>query len=124
MNEPTNTDAQDDALRMTRAAAYLDGASDAIDARTQAALVQARVNAAEAARTRRQRFAWGGAGLGFALAASLAVLVVLPEQATQPASGNAVADVLAEQDLALASSDEAIADDMAFVAWLEENPDA
>lgn len=120
MNDDT-----EDATKLARARAHLDDATESIDARTQAALVQARVRAADAVAARRRRYTWGGTGLGLALAASLAVVVVVPRNGAQAPAEGTIADVLAEQDIVLAGDDEAaIADDMAFVAWLEENPDA
>ena len=105
-----------------RAAHFLDAETAAIDSRTRVALADARVRAAAGRRANWLR--WGGGGLGVALAASLAVFVVLPRAGTGTAGNEAMTALLAGDDAALASTEEAaLADDLAFVAWLEENHD-
>lgn len=104
---------QAEALRR-RAAGFLDAETDAIDLRTRVALGDARGRALAA---RRAPLLWGGAGI--ALAAGLAVFVVLPRGSVAPAIDP---DSLAAAELALSGdADIAIDEDLAFIAWLEEN---
>lgn len=113
------------------AARLLDAQAESLDAATLAALTRARHAAGEDARRRRQL--WGGAGLGVALAASLTALVVLPrsgiDQGAPAGAGTpaVVASAFANDEFAEVAlgddSDTALADDLAFVAWLEENHD-
>lgn len=152
-----------DAQLLKTAAQFLDAESDALDASTRAALARARSNAAEARRKQWLQMPWliwGGAGVGAALAASLTVLVILPQGGGNGADAT-VADLLAAQErvfdkkslavnalnaggfnqdgfsdagalsdaealneVALVDdADTALADDLAFIAWLEENHD-
>ena len=122
-----------------RAAAFLDAETEAQDAATRASLARARV-AAGAARRRQwlgpRGMAWGGAGLGLALAASFTALVVLPNAGPQApatdaaltalvdAHGNDAFDAAFNDVASTSDADAALAEDLAFVAWLEENHDA
>ena len=109
----------DPALRR-RAAAFLDEETASLDPATGHALAAARARAAQA--RRQSRVAWGGAGL--ALAAGLAAFVVLPRAGSPDLQAEALAATLIDADVVLASEqDTALADDLAFIAWLEENDD-
>lgn len=113
-----------------KAADFLDAQTAAIDAPTQGALLQARLRACEARRRQWAQtpwLAWGGTGVGVALAASITALVILPGNNTGAAANAdaALAGMLAVQsdfsEVALIEDEEAaLADDLAFVAWLEE----
>lgn len=128
------------------AAQFLDAETDAMDVSTRSALARARATAAEARRKQWLQMPWliwGGAGVGAALAASLTVLVILP-QGSGTGTDATVANLLAAQEhafdrksfhesgfsdgsfneVALVDDTEAaVADDLAFIAWLEENHD-
>ncbi|MFZ5697864.1 MAG: hypothetical protein ACOY9J_03935 [Pseudomonadota bacterium] len=120
-----NDDGIDPKLRRT-ATQFLDAETDAIDMRTRVAIGDARDRALTA---RRPVLLWGGTGI--ALAAGLAALVVLPRGGILPGE-HAVATVtdadrLAATEVALSSpadADIAVDEDLAFIAWLEENNDA
>lgn len=102
-----------------RARTHLDAATEAIDPGTRDALAAARRRARVAAQQPPRRPApalWWGAGT--VAAAALAAFVLLP---LHPAGGD---PALGEPEVMLTSdTDAAIADDLAFVAWLEENDD-
>lgn len=125
----------DQALLQT-AAGFLDDETNALDRQTRMALADARARAA--ASRRRQWLAWGGGGMGLALAASLTAVVIMPrigsDAIDSPGKPAALAQLKTLQDAAvndgamgdIALTDDtesALADDLAFVAWLEENHD-
>lgn len=121
----------DDSLHMQQAARRLDAEADALDAATLAALARAR---REASRRRHGAswFGWRSAGLGVALAAALTAVLVMPagEPGRTPPADAALAQLAAIdaedfRELALTDdSESALAEDLAFIAWLEENHDA
>jgi hypothetical protein len=134
-----NNDDHDDSRQLRQAARWLDEQADAIDAPTEAALARARASAGDARQRQWLHWQrWGGAGLGVALAASVTALLLLPLSSSEvhaPVSrdtalaatfaGMQPADAEHFGDIALAEDNEvALAEDMAFIAWLEETHDA
>lgn len=126
----------------SKAARFLDAETAAMDTQTRDALRAARLHAAQTRRTPWLQL--GGAGLGVALAASLTALVILPRMGSDGVGGapqhlaQAVPDsapfnaataragdaaATATDATLLDDADSALADDLAFVAWLEENHD-
>lgn len=108
----------DDDLQQ-RARRHLDAACDGIDAGTRDALAtaraRARIAAAQDAAPRRDARGWLAAGS--LVAAGFAAFLLLPLHA-----GNRGEAAFSEPDVLLTSdTDTAVADDLAFVAWLEEN---